>query len=73
MSAIALLSITSVAPAQTMHHKSFIKRHPMASSMMAGMAAHHYARRHGHGFMHRHPMATGMAAAALMHHHAKKP
>lgn len=72
-SVAALLGLMSVAQAQpTPHKKNIFQRHPTASAVVAGMAAHHYAKRHGHGFMHRHPVATGLAAAAIAHHYAKK-
>lgn len=77
-SATALLTLASVVgacgltQAQDKPHKSIIKRHPTASAAVAGVAAHHIAKKHGHGILHRHPVATGVAAAAVTHHMAKK-
>ena len=68
----ATVGLCGVAAAQTTPHKSLIKRHPMATAAVAGLAAHHLAKHHGHGIMHRHPVATGIAAAAIAHHMAKK-
>lgn len=66
-----MIGLMSVAQAQT-PKKNIIKRHPTASTVVAGVAAHHYAKKHSHGFMHKHPVATGVAAAAVTHHYAKK-
>ena len=68
----SVVGACSFAQAQDKPHKSLIKRHPTASAAVAGVAAHHIAKRHGHGIMHRHPVATGVAAAAVTHHMAKK-
>jgi hypothetical protein len=73
LSLATLLSLASVAQAQNAPpKKNIIQRHPTASAAVAGMAAHHYAKKHGHGILHRHPVATGVAAAAITHHYAKK-
>ena len=61
-----------VTQAQDKPHKSIIKRHPTASAAVAGVAAHHIAKHHGHGVLHRHPVAAGVGAAAITHHMAKK-
>ena len=72
LSVAALIGSMTVTSAQTPAKKNIIQRHPMASSVVAGAAAHHYAKTRRHGFMHRHPVATGLAAAAITHHYAKK-
>jgi hypothetical protein len=72
LSIVPLIGLLSIAQAQTTHKKNIIKRHPMASSIIAGAAAHHYAKKRSHGMMHKHPIATGVAAAAITHHYAKK-
>ncbi len=73
LGAASLLSLTCVAQAQTAPpKKGLIKRHPTASTAVAGVAAHHYAKTRKSGIMHRHPVATGVAAAAVTHHYAKK-
>jgi hypothetical protein len=72
LSMVPLVGLLSIAQAQTTHKKNIIKRHPMASSIVAGAAAHHYAKTRSHGMMHRHPVATAVGAAAITHHYAKK-
>ena len=69
---VSLIGALGAAQAQDKPHKSPIKRHPTASAAVAGVAAHHIAKHHGHGIMHRHPTATGVGAAAITHHMAKK-
>jgi len=65
----------------TRTHKSFAQRHPVATSVAAGVAAHHIAKKTGQNrtaagrnrnFAQRHPVATGVAAAAATHHVIKK-
>jgi len=65
----------------TRTHKSFAQRHPVATSVAAGVAAHHIAKKTGQNrtangghrnLAQRHPMATGVAAAAATHHVIKK-
>ncbi len=73
LSIAPLMGLMSIAQAQTKTpHKNIIKRHPMASAVVAGAAAHHYAKKSSHGILHRHPVAAGVAAAAATHHYAKK-
>ncbi len=72
LSLASLLGVLVMAQAQTTPKKNIIKRHPTASAVVAGAAAHHYAKTRSHGIMHRHPVATGVAAAAITHHYAKK-
>ena len=69
---VSVVGVCGGVQAQDKPHKSIIKRHPTASAAVAGVAAHHIAKRHGHGILHRHPVATGVAAAAVTHHMAKK-
>ncbi len=69
---VSMVGLGGIAHAQTTTHKSFIKRHPTATAVAAGVAAHHIAKHNAHGIVHRHPMATGIAAAAAAHHLAKK-
>ena len=71
--ALAILMPTLISvPA----HAGFLKRHPVASGVAAGLIAHHMAKKsakHGHrGFLARHPVATGVVTGALVHHHLKK-
>jgi len=73
LSMAALIGTMGVTSAQTpVKKKNIIQRHPVASSVVAGAAAHHYAKTRKGGFMHKHPVATGLAAAAVTHHYAKK-
>ena len=69
---VPVVGVAGMAQAQDKPHKSIIKRHPTASAAVAGVAAHHIAKRHGHGLLHRHPVAAGVGAAAITHHMAKK-
>ena len=69
---VSVVGVCGMAQAQDKAHKGLIKRHPNASAAVAGVAAHHMAKRHGHGILHRHPVATGVGAAAIAHHMAKK-
>ena len=63
------------------HHKSFVQRHAVLSSMAAGAAAYHAAKVTGNNrammggrknFMQRHPVMTGIGAAMITHHMIKK-
>ena len=73
LSVAALIGTMTVTSAQTSaKKKNIVQRHPFASSVVAGAAAHHYAKIRRHGFIHKHPMITGLAAATVTHHYAKK-
>lgn len=69
---IPVIGLAGSVQAQTTKKKNIIQRHPTASAVVAGVAAHHYAKKHSSGLLHRHPTATGVAAAAAVHHYAKK-
>jgi len=74
-SPVALLSATLalaastafVAPAQA----GLLHKHPTATGVAAGLAAHHMAKHAHGGFMHRHPVMTGVGAGMIAHHMAK--
>ena len=73
---ISLAGTARPALAAVTRHRSFAQRHPVATSVAAGVAAHHLAkhsRRHGRGnFAQRHPVLTGVAAGVATHHYLKK-
>lgn len=65
----------------TVHHRSFVHRHKMLTSVAAGYAAYKIAKHTGHNrtmagrhrnFAQRHPFLTGIGAAAVTHHMLKK-
>lgn len=70
--ALALALPAFVAPAQA----GILHRHPKATGVVAGLAAHHMAKKSaqhgGHSLAARHPVATGVAAGLAAHHLAKK-
>lgn len=71
-----LLVLTSALLAGSVQAKNILQKHPTASGVAAGVAAHHAAKNsaaHGsHGLMARHPVATGVVAGAAAHHMLKK-
>ena len=69
MSTVAMSSVQAQTPPKK---KNILQRHPVATGVAAGVAAHHYAKTRKSGFMHKHPVVTGVAAAAAAHHLAKK-
>jgi hypothetical protein len=67
--------------AQTAPKKNIAQRHPMATGVVAAMAAHHMAKKGAKARMasgrkpnlaERHPVMSGLAAGAVAHHMAKK-
>ena len=67
--------------AQQPKKPNIMQRHPVATGVVAGMAAHHMAKKGAKGrmaagkkpnFAERHPMLSGVAAGAAAHHMAKK-
>lgn len=74
---INLLPATAAAKA----HKNLMQKHPVATAVVAGIAAHHMAKNGARGraaagkkpnLAERHPMATGIVAGLAAHHMAKK-
>lgn len=58
-------------------HKNILERHPVATGVAAGLAAHHMAKRRAAAgkkpnLAERHPVATGLVAGLAAHHMAKK-
>lgn len=85
VAAFALGSVgTGSVLAQSEGHKdkkSFVRRHPNATSAAAGYAAYKLSKSTGkkrqqsgrkRNFMQKHPVLTGVGAAAVTHHHLKK-
>ncbi len=74
--------VSSPALAQAAPKKpNMMQRHPKATGVAAGLAAHHMAKKGAKGkmaqgkkpnMMQRHPKATGVAAGLAAHHMAKK-
>ena len=71
---LALPGVLSVsAQAQTQKpHKSWMHRHPTATTAGAGVGAYALAKHSKHGVFHRHPIVTGVGAAVIAHHYSKK-
>src|SRR5205807_5717216 len=80
LSSALMAGSPSALAAQTrrpVRKRSFAQRHPVVTSVAAGVAAHHVAKKTGRrrtatgrrrNFAQRHPVATGVAAAAATHH-----
>ncbi len=70
LSAALTLAVSTafLAPAQA----GLMHKHPTATGIGAGLAAHHMAKHAHGGLMHKHPIMTGVAAGAIAHHMAKK-
>ena len=72
----ALLVLAPVLLTGSVQAKNILQKHPTASGVAAGVAAHHMAKKSaahgGHGLMARHPVATGVVAGAAAHHMLKK-
>ena len=65
----------------TVTHRSILHKHKALTSIAAGIAAYHVAKKTGknrmaagrhRNFAQRHPFLTGVGAAALTHHVLKK-
>ena len=79
IAAVAVVSpIGLPQPAQA---QGMLKKHPIASGIVAGAVAHHMAKKGAANraasgrkpnFAERHPMMSGLAAGAATHHMLKK-
>lgn len=67
--ALALLTASALVPAAQANP---FKKHPTATGIGAGLAAHHMAKHASGGMMHKHPVMTGIGAGVVAHHMAKK-
>lgn len=67
--ALALLTAGALSPAAQANP---FKKHPTATGIGAGLAAHHMAKHASGGMMHKHPVMTGIGAGMIAHHMAKK-
>ena len=79
--AIATTSTTFGAVLVSHAQTGVLHRHPTASAVVAGVAAHHAAKKGAQGraasgkkpnFAERHPVLSGVAAGAATHHILKK-
>lgn len=79
--ASAGFALSTLMPATSFAQGGILHRHPKAAGVIAGIAAHHAAKKGAQNrtaqgrrpnFAERHPILSGVAAGAATHHILKK-